>query len=97
MRLFKTRGVPIYMLGGNHRWMAYSILRTKYQGNSKKIKKLMLNSVLAVVYWWPDLSDSSVEEMRALAMSHNTEGKCHVPMTFWDEVQLLLHSVLQPC
>jgi hypothetical protein len=63
MATFHQAGFPIIVLGGNHRWMAYNLLRTKYYNNKAKVKELMLNSVLAVVYWWPDLSKNSITEM----------------------------------
>ncbi len=88
MLAFKHAGHPIIVLRGNHRWMAYNLLHTKYCLDPAKIKELMLDSVLAVVYWWPNLSEHSINEMRALAMHHNAEGECHVPMTFWDEVRV---------
>ncbi len=44
--------------------------------NPTKIKELVLDSVLAAVYWWPDLSENSINKMWALAMCHNAKGKC---------------------
>jgi hypothetical protein len=62
MQMFQQKKVPIYVIG-NHRWQAYSLLRTKYCQQKEKIKELSLDSVLVVVYWWPDLSDQSIDEM----------------------------------
>ena len=68
--------VPIYIISGNHRWQAYNLLRTKYLNQKDKIKQLSLNSVLAAVYWWPDLSEQSINKMQVLVMHHNIEGEC---------------------
>lgn len=62
------------------------MLHTKYTGQHVKIKELSLNSVLAAVYWWPDLSEGSIDGMRAVVMCHNVDGECCVSMTLWDEV-----------
>jgi hypothetical protein len=64
MQGFQNKKIPIYILGGNHRWQAYSLLRTKYLNQQDKIKELSLNSVLAAVYWWLDLLEQSIDEMR---------------------------------
>ncbi len=85
---FVGRQVPIYVIGGNHRWVAYNLLHTKYTNKKDKIKSLKLDSILAAIYWWPDLSNKSITEMQALALRHNLKGECCVTMSFWDEVLL---------
>ncbi len=47
MWAFQQRKSPIYMIGGNHQWQAYSMLRTKYSNLPDKVKELSLKSVLA--------------------------------------------------
>jgi hypothetical protein len=58
MQIFHQRKAPIHIISGNYRWQAYSLLRTKYCQQKEKIKELSLDSILVVVYWWPDLLTS---------------------------------------
>jgi len=84
-----ARVYTLWVVGGNHRWEAYMVLKSEKVPDPKGHHQC----TLATVYWWPNYSAQTVQEVMLLAAWQNTDGSLRSAMSFCDMV-LYSHELL---
>src|SRR5690242_5775071 len=72
----------LWVCGGNHHYKAYHHLDKMQIPDPHGLHA----NVLTLVYWWPDYSPSTIQEVTLLAAQQNSDGSLHAKMEFKDKV-----------
>ncbi len=77
-----TKKFSLWVAGGNHRWEVYLRLDSDQVPDPGKHR----SCVLATIYWWPDYSAKTVQEVTLLTTRQNVDGSLRSEMSFHDKV-----------
>jgi len=77
-----ARVYTLWVVGGNHHWEAYIALASEKVPDPKGHHP----HTLATVYWWPDYSMQTVQEVMLLAAWQNADSSLRSAMSFHNKV-----------
>jgi hypothetical protein len=72
----------LWVISGNHHWEAYMTLEAEWVPDPKGHHQCTLTTV----YWWPNYSAQTMQEVTLLAAQQNSDGSLHSAMKFRDKV-----------
>jgi hypothetical protein len=80
-----ARRFGLWVAGGNHRWEAYIRLDSDAVPDPGELHA----NCLTTLYWWPNYSPKTVQEVTLLAARQNINRSLWTAMSFHDKVSSL--------